>query len=244
MKRPYIFFDAGGTIIFPNVEVLCDVAYNFGHSLSPSDFLKAFSETIFYFDNLFKKEGPKDNTVFYNLIPFSLKKLGILEEEGVKIREKMREREKDLIWTYTLPEIKEGLEILKSHGYRLSVISNSNGTVEEQIKRAGLRKYFERVYDSGIIGMEKPEPGIFHYVLSDMNLSPTDVIYIGDIVMIDILGANRAKIGAVHLDPLNLYYEWKGIHMKNIYEVAKKIIEGINLEDKNLYPFLNEVPSK
>ncbi|MGB9857479.1 MAG: HAD family hydrolase [Dictyoglomaceae bacterium] len=242
MKKPYIFLDAGGTIIFPNAELLCEIALNFGYFLSPENLIKAFLETTFYFDNLFKKEGLKDNKVFYNFIPLSLEKLGVPLEEGIKIREIAMKKANGLIWTYTLPSIKEGLRILNSEGYSLSVISNSDGTVEEQIRRAGLRKYFERIYDSGIIGIEKPDPKIFLHALSEMKFSPKEVIYIGDFVMIDVLGANKAKIGAIHLDPLSLYNDWKGIHLKDIHEVAIKILEGeIKLEDKNLFPFLEEL---
>lgn len=153
MKKPYIFLDGGGTIIFPNAELLCEIALNFGYSLSPEDFIKAFLETTFYFDNLLRREGLKDNKVFYNLIPFSLEKIGISLEEGIRIREIARKKANGLLWTYTLLSIREGLRILNSEGYSLSVISNSDGTVEEQIRKARLGKYFEKIYDSRIRGI-------------------------------------------------------------------------------------------
>jgi len=238
MPLKYIFLDAGGTIIYPNVDLICEFANKYGYNLSPQDILKSFYETIFYYDNLFRKDGVKDSSVFIHLIPLLLNRLGIDIELGVNIRKKMREKENNLIWTYTTSEVIEGLKLLKENGFKLSVISNSDGTVEEQIKKAGLRKYFEKVYDSGIIGIEKPDPRIFIYALNDLNLKPSEVIYVGDIMMIDVLGANRAKIGAIHLDPLNLYQSFPGMHLKSIYEFSQTILNDKILEENKLYPYL------
>ena len=53
---------------------------------------------------------------------------------------------------------------------------------------------FEKIFDSQKIGIEKPDPEIFQEVLKELELSPSQVIYIGDYYEVDVKGANRAGI--------------------------------------------------
>ncbi len=98
----------------------------------------------------------------------------------------------------------------------MSVVSNADGRVEEILKEVGIAPYFERIFDSAVVGIEKPDPDIFRLVLDALTLSPEDAIYVGDRVAVDVLGANRAGIPAVHLDPAGLYNDWPGVHIPTL----------------------------
>ncbi|MEH2271867.1 MAG: HAD family hydrolase [Nostoc sp.] len=92
------------------------------------------------------------------------------------------------------PDVNEVLTALAGN-YRLAVITN--GFVSAQLPRmqaAGIEHFFEAVVVSEAIGFAKPSPEIFHYALSRLNLTPAEVIYVGDSLKHDYAGATQVKM--------------------------------------------------
>jgi putative hydrolase of the HAD superfamily len=58
------------------------------------------------------------------------------------------------------------------------------------------------IIDSAVVGIAKPEPGIFHLALDALGL-PADgtVLHVGDSLRYDVAGALAAGVRPVHLDP-------------------------------------------
>lgn len=110
-------------------------------------------------------------------------------------------------WSRVLPETVPVLTTLKSAGYSLAVISNSDGSVEGELQRSGLRKYLDFVIDSAIVGVEKPHPEIFQIALERARLKPQEAIYVGDTYATDIGGAQLAGLRGVLLDRVGAYPE-------------------------------------
>jgi FMN phosphatase YigB (HAD superfamily) len=139
----------------------------------------------------------------------------------------------------------ETLDQLKDEGYRMSIVSNADGRVEEELHNLQMRGYFERVYDSNVVGVEKPEPVIYEMALNDLGLRPEKAVFVGDMFYIDIWGANRAGIPGLHLDPLGLYEEWPGARVQDLrqlpgwlkgYAAAPERFEMLPLRDFALLP--------
>ena len=65
------------------------------------------------------------------------------------------------LWSSVPESTRTALARLKAAGLLLGVVSNSEGRVEQALEAAGLRPYFDVVVDSGLIGIEKPDPRIF-----------------------------------------------------------------------------------
>lgn len=105
------------------------------------------------------------------------------------------------LWRRVVPEVPETLSALLVSGRRLAVISNSDGRLDYLLRDVGLRDYFEFVVDSGRVGCEKPDPQIFRIALNQAGLAPEEAVYCGDLLHVDIAGANAAGIPAVLLDP-------------------------------------------
>lgn len=84
------------------------------------------------------------------------------------------------------------LETLRSHGYRLGLISNAGDALDVQalVDRAGLRRYFEQILISAEVGRRKPHPQIFQLGLAHFGVPPERAAMIGDTLGADILGAN------------------------------------------------------
>ncbi|AUB41845.1 putative hydrolase of the HAD superfamily [Nostoc flagelliforme CCNUN1] len=92
------------------------------------------------------------------------------------------------------PDVNEVLTVL-ARNYRLAVITN--GFVSAQLPRmqaAGIEHFFEEVVVSEAIGFAKPSAEIFHHALSKLDLTPAEVLYVGDSLAHDYAGAIQVNI--------------------------------------------------
>jgi putative hydrolase of the HAD superfamily len=105
----------------------------------------------------------------------------------------------------------DGLRRLAASGRKLGIVSNSDGTVEEQLRRHeicqlgdGLGVPVLAIIDSHVVGVSKPAADIFHHALDPLGVEPERAIYVGDTVRYDIRGARAAGLRPVHFDPYGL----------------------------------------
>ena len=92
------------------------------------------------------------------------------------------------------PNVNEVLTVL-ARSYRLAVITN--GFVSAQVPRmqaAGIKHFFEEVIVSEAIGFAKPSPEIFNHALYRLDLTSAQVLYVGDSLAHDYVGAMQVKI--------------------------------------------------
>jgi HAD superfamily hydrolase (TIGR01509 family) len=105
------------------------------------------------------------------------------------------------LWTAAAPRAEEAVRLARRAGLRTGVISNSNGTVRSILTRLGLADHLDFVLDSHEVGVEKPDPRIFHLALERAGVGAAEAAYIGDLYSVDVRGARAAGISAVLLDP-------------------------------------------
>jgi len=86
----------------------------------------------------------------------------------------------------------ELLDFLKGRGYMLAVISNNDGYTEEKCEEVGIRRYLDYVFDSTMLDMVKPDPGIFKHAADRMGISPSEAVHVGDMYGTDVMGALHA----------------------------------------------------
>jgi HAD superfamily hydrolase (TIGR01509 family) len=144
--------------------------------------------------------------------------VGVDESAFPSLAQRMfaRHAEKNL-WGNVRERTAETLDELRGLGYRLGVISNADGRIDPLLESVGLRQHFEVVIDSGLVGIDKPDPRIFHLALERMGVDPAEAVYVGDIYEIDVQGARAAGMRAILIDPL---WKWddkdceriRGIH--------------------------------
>ena len=98
---------------------------------------------------------------------------------------------------------------LRNRGYGLGLITNREnvdhfyGLLDE----LELRECFDLTLASGEVGIHKPEPGIFRAALDRTGATPEESIYVGDNYWADVVGARRAGVTPVLLDPRHLFPE-------------------------------------
>ena len=115
------------------------------------------------------------------------------------------------VWRRVLPGSPEALRALHATGVKLAIVSNSDGTVEERLAENRVCQVGEGpgvpvsiVVDSAVVGVAKPDPGIFRYALDATGAAPEATLYVGDTVGADVVGARAAGLRPIHLDPYDL----------------------------------------
>lgn len=126
---------------------------------------------------------------------------------GVSLTESMAEafRGGQNMWNRPIPGARETVLDLKAAGYRVAVVSNSDGTVAKALDIAGFGGLFELVIDSTDVGISKPDPAIFDVALDTLGVAADRTWYVGDSHYHDVGGARAAGLAAaVLIDPLAL----------------------------------------
>ena len=113
------------------------------------------------------------------------------------------------VWAHLTPWAHEGLTALGEHGWPVAVVSNADGTVEDQMHRHRLAQVgpgpgleVAVIVDSAVVGAAKPDPVVFAPALQALDVPADRCCYIGDTVTFDVAGARAAGMACVHLDPL------------------------------------------
>lgn len=97
------------------------------------------------------------------------------------------------------PDAVELLTGLRERGIAVAAVSNSDGTVQQLLRRFELDHFFHTVVDSALLGVEKPAPDIFHAACSALDVPPDECWFVGDGPVNDALGARAAGIGTAFL---------------------------------------------
>jgi putative hydrolase of the HAD superfamily len=125
-------------------------------------------------------------------------------------------------WSRVLPGTVEVLAHLATE-FRLGIISNADGRIEQLLRGVGLAECFETFTDSGNVGHEKPHPAIFAAAVKSLNVEPAESIYVGDIYSVDYVGAKAAGMAAVLMDVCGAYRDREFPRIESLTELESKI---------------------
>src|SRR5262249_5769603 len=97
-------------------------------------------------------------------------------------------------WCLVPEGLVDALGAARAAGVRVAVVSNSEGVLAAFFDRLGIGAAFDLVVDSGVVGVEKPDPGIFRVALDRFGLRAERALHLGDNFSTDVLGARAAGI--------------------------------------------------
>jgi len=116
-----------------------------------------------------------------------------------------REHEVMNLWCKVPEGLGEALDALRAESTKVAIISNSEGMLERLFTELGILRNFDAVIDSGIVGVEKPDPRIFAFAMDRFAVTPARTLHLGDVFATDILGARAAGIRCALVDPFGHY---------------------------------------
>lgn len=106
------------------------------------------------------------------------------------------------------------LNTLKQSGYKIGLITNSMQPMwmrDIELDAYGILKYLDARITSGDAGYMKPHPYIYWMLLKRLHSTPKRTVFVGDRPVNDILGANKAGLTSVLMDPPHLNYSLDSI---------------------------------
>jgi len=233
-KIKTLFLDAGNTLISMDLEWFSKELEQFDLFYSIQDLKRAEASArplVSSAIQRLKSTESKGTSVFYiqsilNGLPntSSISKPRMTEIINYILAAVSANGQNLRLWNNILPGVPEALKMLKNNGFQLSVVSNSNGTVKKILENLNLDIFFDEIFDSHIIGFEKPDPRIFIHALETCCAEPETTVHVGDLYHVDIIGAWAANIKAVLLDPFGDWDDYECLRLPDLLSFAKGMI--------------------
>ena len=235
-KVSAILLDAGGVLVFPEPANLLPPLRQAGLDPDLALLERAHYHAMAAPDQL--ATPPVQSTWWRDYLTTYLAACGVGETSCEQLAIEIAQHPRRYGWAHAGHGVKDGLRALAELGLPMGVVSNSNGTVEDDLRRVGVCYALDGdgqppegvqmgvILDSAVVGVAKPDPGIFRIALDALNV-PADgtVLHVGDSLRYDVAGALAAGLQPVHMDPYGLCAAPAGhLHVRSLAELAGALI--------------------
>ena len=207
-----------------DVKVLC---FDFGNTLIENPFENVMKYQSKRFEELLRKYGydidreeiiyswrAADSKIHYpfishffqerKIVENMLERLGVVDNRSRIVSELITlYRNGLMVAIRNDPRIKGVrviLERIRNRGKIMAVLSSERtNSLNTMLSWAGMSQYFKKIIATEAIGVDKPDPNIFWFLLKSLNAGKDDVAYIGDSYYNDIMPAKKFGIKAIWL---------------------------------------------
>lgn len=223
-----ILLDVGGVFLLPSRTHIRSALQRIGHEVIHDEAIDRahyLSVRVFPMD----LDGTEAMEPYWNdyLIEYA-RSVGVDEAVVAEAVDHLRnEYVTGGLWNQLIEGSKEGLRRLVATGIPVGIVSNSDGTIEERLRDMNVLQVGSGtgievccVIDSGTVGIEKPEPGIFDFALEALGLPPDDVWYVGDIPGLDVVAAKRAGLRPILMDPFDVNADFGATTVPSLTDVV------------------------
>jgi putative hydrolase of the HAD superfamily len=213
-----ILLDAGGVLVFPRPDHVRPVLRAAGLDPDLATLERAHYWAMAAQDN--EEPPPAPGTWWRNYLMTYIAACGVPGPQCEPLAAEIAGHPRAGSWAYAGLGVKDGLRALAALGLPLGVVSNSDGSVEGDLRREGICYAPSAssgpgpgpgpaegvpmgiIVDSAVVGVAKPDPRIFGFALDALGL-PADgtVLHVGDSLRYDVAGALAAGLQPVHMDP-------------------------------------------
>ena len=210
-----VLFDFDGTLVFhlpDSFDIISDFCAEIGQPLDPENERHGRRMRHEYFvDPVIRDQidGLSPDEFWDHFNRFLLEGLGI-RGDLAQLAGELGTRFDRVELSYHCPNAGgRTLSGLRSRGYRLGLVTNRVNVPRfyELLEEMELDSYFSLTLASGEVGISKPNPGIFYAAMDRLETEAAEAVYVGDNYWADVVGAQRAGITPVLLDPHGLFPE-------------------------------------
>ena len=234
-----ILLDAGGVLVFPEPAVVLPSLRTAGLDPDLATLERAHYQAMAAQDT--EALAPAPDTWWRNYLLTYIAACGVAEERCEQLATEMSQRSRRRSWAHAGQGVMHGLRALAELGVPMGVVSNSNGTVEGDLRLAGVCYVPDApaspnaqdpavpmgvILDSAVVGVAKPDPEIFRLALDALKVPASGtVIHVGDSLRYDVAGALAAGLQPVHMDPYGFCPAPDGHpHVRSLAELATSLI--------------------
>ena len=199
-----VIFDAGNTLLRMNYAIIAEHLQARGRAVTLHQVEEAELRARVRLDPHLAPGASTESADTHGwYLRYLLEHLAITDEAEIEAIARWR-RGYNLpvgLWNRADPEAFAAVRRVREAGLVAGVISNSNGSVRSILEETGLSAHLHFIIDSSVVGVEKPDPRIFHLGLREAGVAPEEAIYVGDLYSVDVLGARAAGLQGILLDP-------------------------------------------
>ena len=231
-----ILLDAGGVLVFPQPDLLRPPLQALGVSPDVAAFERAHYQAMVVQD--VAAVPPAAGTWWREYLVGYFAACGVAEDQCRELATEVAVATMGQAWTHVGTGAMAGLRALAALGLPMGVVSNSDGSVQAELRRLGVCYAPDApdapdapgipvgvVVDSAVVGVAKPDPAIFGIALDALGVPASGtVLHVGDSLRYDVAGALAAGLEPVHLDPHGFCPAPDGHrHVRTLAEVAQDL---------------------
>ncbi len=221
-------FDIGGVFSYPGYRPVMDQIAAFG--LTPPDDIKWYRRAHHTGVRALadRAAAPQEHDEDYWAVYDGAygRTLGVSDDLLDDLRVAIR-----IDWDWVHDENVKAFHRLAASGLPLAIVSNNDGTAEQQMLDFGVCQVgpgplpsVAAVVDSTVVGVAKPNPRIFDPALAALGVEPSEVLYVGDTVHADVAGARAAGMQVVQLDPFDDHTDFEHTRAATVDDVVDALV--------------------
>ena len=238
-KVSAILLDAGGVLVFPEPANLLPPLREAGVDPDLATLERAHYHAMAAQDR--QATPPAPATWWRDYLTTYVAACGVAEARCEQLAIEIAGHPQRYGWAHAGLGVKDGLRALAglgaADGRGLQLQRHRRGRPAQRrcLLRAGRRRtaagracQMGVILDSAVVGVAKPDPGIFRIALDALNV-PADgsVLHVGDSLRYDVAGAHAAGLQPVHMDPYGLCPAPDGHpHIRSLAELARSLISN------------------
>ncbi len=147
-------------------------------------------------------------------------------DDGLQLAEALFASFSDPASYQLFDDVRPALEELAGRGITLGVVSNFEPWLADILALQGIDHLFATVAISGVLGVAKPDPGIFEAALAEAGADPSATVHVGDQPANDVAAARAVGITPVLIDRFARYPEPDGAHRVEDLGGLVKLVNG------------------
>lgn len=222
-----VLLDAGNTVIFLDHDAVADIVTSHGHTVDARVLAQNEGHAKRHYERLLGAGVSHEEGWGLHLRAL-LESAGLGPEAAREMVPPLRRAHDAFnLWRLVPGDLLPALARLRGLGFRVGIVSNSEGRLPEVFSRVGLGDAFELIVDSHFEGVRKPDPEIFRRALSRLGVEPSRAVYLGDIPGVDVAGAHAAGMKAVLVDALGFYLDHGASpRVESVAAFVERYVEG------------------
>jgi 2-haloalkanoic acid dehalogenase type II len=202
-----VLFDFGGTLYDyaslqgAEAESLVELARWAGSTAEPGAILRAHRDAM---RRVFRSYLPRrfylHRELFRDAVVELLADLGVPKDDALLDRYREQQWQRHARDFALRDGVIETLQAIRERGAHVGMVSNiDDEQLDHLLEISELRPYFDAIISSERAGSCKPDSAIFAVAIQQAGCEPHEALFVGDTLMQDVAGANRAGMRSVLL---------------------------------------------
>ena len=201
-----VLLDAGNTVVFLDMEAICEIVAARGVTLEASALWRAEAEAKRRYEALLARDAPDHEAGWTLYMATLLEAAGVPNARARELVPSIRaSHDGHNLWRRVPAGLPDALDRLRAAGLATGIVSNSEGGIGDLLAEVGLASRFDVIVDSHLEGVAKPDPEIFRRAVARLGVRADEAIHAGDVLGVDVVGARAAGLAAVLVDPRDDY---------------------------------------